>query len=81
MPKNLAGELYPPEVVLSFPTGFEFIWKRDSLIKSLEGNTVSRISAAQAGYFLYVTNMDILWIDFVTERATQRPFLYWAVTD
>jgi hypothetical protein len=85
VPNDLMNEVRAQEVVLIFPSGHRMIWEKDRLIKSLQGKLVRRISAAQAGYFLYVTgadkNTEILWIDFVTDRITKRPLLYWGLTD
>jgi hypothetical protein len=80
LPGDVANGSRAQEVVLSFPTGHQYLWKKDSLIKSLQGNAIRRISAAQEGFFLYVISVDILWIDFVMERDTQRTLLYWELT-
>ena len=78
---NVVGESQSLEITLIFLSGQESRWERNKLIKALEGNSVYRIQAIQSGYFLYVTDVDILWITYIINRATRRPFLYWDSVD
>ncbi len=74
---DVAAESLPKEMTLIWPSGLESRWNRGDLIQALEGNSVYRIQASQSGYFLYVRNVDILWINYLIDRATGYPFLHW----
>jgi hypothetical protein len=77
---DFTGVREPREITLTLSPGMEWRWGRSNLIQALLGNSVYRIWASQHGYFLYVTSVDILWINFLIDRATGSAFLHWSST-
>jgi hypothetical protein len=78
---SVARESLSQEIQLIFPSGEETRWERGKLIEALEGNAIHHIQATQSSFFVYVTNVEILWIYFLIDRSSGHPFLYWGLTD
>jgi hypothetical protein len=80
-PNTVVGGPQTQEVVLVHLNGREIHWKRDELMRALQGNTVDRIQMGKTGLFLYVKNVGILAVNVLIDRSTGRPFLFWEMVD
>ena len=78
---DLPSESQTDEAILVFSDGREVPWRRSEVIAALPGNSLHRVYAGQAGFWLYAANCEILWIWPLFERRTELPFLYWGWTD
>jgi len=70
-----------PDLVLVRLAGKEIHWQIGELIRALVGQVVLRIQASQIGFFLYLTNVGILYLSVLIDRHSGCPFLFWDLSD
>jgi hypothetical protein len=59
----------------------ESIWRRGEILLSLVGTKLRRLHQVDPSIFLEFSDIGILSVNILINRASQRPFLFWGYSD